>query len=236
MTGKCPNCHKDFTILYPQMWAYKRNSDYFCSWKCLRATDKEKGVENGFMEKARMNKDQQKKAVEIALAGGNPLRFLEECGSKNAPAAWYMIKQKVKETDPETYEKLPKRIQRKDSAPPVSLADAMTGMQNAADMFFGACEDAGLRLNAETPEAPKVVTVTKVEAVPEITRPVVYDGMTVREIEGGFGRYRRSDVNGSIYIDFEYTEGADVMSLTVKQWRSFLAEMDNAAKILGVTL
>ena len=95
--------------------------------------------------------------------------------------------------------------------------------------FFGACEDAGLRLNAETPEAPKVER-------PETCQPAEIDGMPVRELEGGFGRYRRSDVHGSIYIDFEYTEGADVMSLTVKQWRSFMVELIHTSQKLGVNL
>jgi hypothetical protein len=91
-------------------------------------------------------------------------------------------------------------------------------------------------VNEKKPDEPKAVTVANVEEVPKITQPVKYDGMTVREIEGGFGRYRRSDVHGSTYIDFEYTEGADVISLTDKQWRSLMVELIHAAEILGVRL
>ena len=168
----------------------------------------------------RLGKPQNEEAIRIALSGGNPLKYLEDCGSKNPSAAWYNIKQKIKENDPETYEKLPKKIQRKDAKP--TLADAMTGMKDAADTFFGQCEDMGLKLDKQ--EEPK------------ISQPVKYDGMTVREIEGSFGRYRRSDVHDSTYIDFEYTEGADVISLTDKQWRSFMVELIHAAEILGVKL
>ena len=101
----------------------------------------------------------------------------------------------------------------------------MEGMKDAADEFFGKCEDMGLSLGKdEAPEEPK------------ITQPVVYDGMTVREIEGGFGRYRRSDVHDSTYIDFEYTDGCDTISLTVEQWRGFRKELERAAAILGVEL
>lgn len=231
MIWNCPVCGKAFDVLWPHLWAYKKNSKFVCSWGCLRAYEKE-GKE---MDKRQKVPDEAKKAaIAAALEGKDPYEPLRPYTS-NPKSLWTYMKQQLRKSDPETAAKLPDLRYRKQEKT-VSLADAMTGMQNAADAFFGACEDAGLRLNAETPEAPKVVTVTKVEAVPEITRPVVYDGMTVREIEGGFGRYRRSDVNGSIYIDFEYTEGADVMSLTVKQWRSFLVEMDNAAKILGVEL
>ena len=53
---------------------------------------------------------QKKRAIQIALDGGNPLPFLRECGSSNPPGLWYTIKQDLKKVDPETYEKLPKRI------------------------------------------------------------------------------------------------------------------------------
>ena len=221
MIQKCPVCSKRYVVLYPHLWAYKRTGNYYCSWKCLRTMDKEK-EERPIMPRGttRLGKPQNEEAIRIALSGGNPLKYLEDCGSKNPSAAWYNIKQKIKENDPETYEKLPKKIQRKDAKP--TLADAMTGMKDAADTFFGQCEDMGLKLDKQ--EEPK------------ISQPVKYDGMTVREIEGSFGRYRRSDVHDSTYIDFEYTEGADVISLTDKQWRSFMVELIHAAEILGVKL
>ena len=65
---------------------------------------------------------------------------------------------------------------------------------------------------------------------------MVYDNMTVREVEGEFGRYRRSDIRGTTYIDFESTDRLDTISLTVDQWRAFRAETERAAAILGVEL
>ena len=221
MIQNCPVCGKGFDIMWPHLWAYKRTGNYYCSWKCLRTMDKEK-EERPIMPRGttRLGKPQNEEAIRIALSGGNPLKYLEDCGSKNPSAAWYNIKMKLKDNDPETYEKLPKKIQRKDAKP--TLADAMTGMKDAADTFFGQCEDMGLKLDKQ--EELKVF------------QPVKYDGMTVREIEGGFGRYRRSDVHDSTYIDFEYTEGADVISLTDKQWRCLMEELIHAAEILGVSL
>ena len=174
----------------------------------------------------------KKKAIRAAIDGKDPYEYLRPYTS-NPKNMWTYIKSIVKKKDPELYAKLPDlRYRKKEKpavsladAPDVSLADAMSGMQEAADKFFGMCEDMGLDLGKdETPEEPK------------ITQPVVYDGMTVREIEGGFGRYRRSDVHGSIYLDFEQTVGADVISLTVEQWRSFRKELERAAAILGVEL
>lgn len=196
MIHNCPMCGKAFDVLWPDHWVFKRKGRFICSWSCLRAADNKKGVE----KRVKLSERDQK-AVEIALEGRNPVEYLKTMGSKNPSAAWYNVKQKVKEADPDTYAKLPARI-----------------------------------VSEKKQEEPKAVTVAKVEEVPKICQPVKYDGMTVREIEGGFGRYRRSDVNDSTYIDFEYTEGADVISLTVKQWRSLMVELIHAAEILGVSL
>jgi len=165
--------------------------------------------------------EQEKEAVRLALIGGDPLRYIESLGISYAANKWSEIKAKVKDSDPETYAKLPARLPRKDArkkpeTPEAgTVADAMQGMKDAVETFLGPIE---------TPEKPK------------ITKPVVYDDMTVREVEGNFGRYRRSDVSGSTYIDFEVNDGADTLSYTIDQWRSLRKEQERAAMILGVDL
>lgn len=103
----CRQCGKEIDMLWPELWAYKAGNppDYFCSWKCLRANEREDGE--------RMHKltlENKKKAVEIALQGGSPLNYIRECGVKNATEAWIKIKKNVESTDPETFAKLPKRL------------------------------------------------------------------------------------------------------------------------------
>ena len=49
---KCSWCGKEFTVLYPDLWAYKVGKKWFCTWKCLRA-DEKKGED----EMPRMKKD-----------------------------------------------------------------------------------------------------------------------------------------------------------------------------------
>ena len=104
---ECPVCGKRFPVLYPHLWRYKRQQGpirkYFCSWKCVRKFD-QRGVEK--MELS----EKAKKALKIALEGGNPIEFMKAEGSKNPSAAWYNIKMQAKEKDPETYAKLPARI------------------------------------------------------------------------------------------------------------------------------
>jgi len=166
--------------------------------------------------------EQKEEAVRIAIDGGDPRKFLQKCGSQNHELMWGHIRAQLKENDPETFRKLPRRIPRIGSepkkqtkAPKSSLADAMTGMQDAADKFFGKCEEMGLTKAVE---------------------PLRYDSMIVREVEGEFGRYRRVDTNGETYIDFQSKEGTDLISRTVEEWRSFQKEHTRAATILGVEL
>jgi hypothetical protein len=233
---ECPECGKWFPVLYPHLWTYKKlygggNYRYWCTWKCFRAMER-KGEEKRVGHKRIFTKEQESEAVRIALDGGNPLPYLEECGGSAPAQKWYEIKAKLKDTDPDTYAKLPDKLPRKDSKSvetpegEFTAAGAMAGAKAAADEFFGKCKDMGLKI--EVPETPA--------DVPKIRKPVNYDGMTVREVEGVFGRYRRSDVNEKTYIDFEPVESLDVMSYTIEQWRSFRKEMEHAAQILGVEL
>ena len=245
---KCPVCGKSFFVQWPTLWTYKRGAPYpkyFCSYKCVREFDKNK--EEKVVGKPRViSPENEQEAIKCATAGGDPIAYLKNCGAKNPSAAWYHIRSKIKDTDPETYEKLPHLYRKKTDTPKATLADAMEGMKDAADEFFGKCEDMGLSLGKdEALEEPKNVMeivghdedgLVLAMKQPKITNPVVFDSMTVREVEGGFGRYRRSDVHGSIYLDFEQTDGADVISLTVKQWRSLREELNRAAAILGVEL
>lgn len=223
---ECPVCRKEFTVLWPGQWAYKRgtpsNPVYLCTWKCLRLYDK-KGEKNEMAGNVKLTDEIRKKAAQIALDGGNPFGYLQDCGIKDYRGAWNNTKAWLFSNDPETYKKLPKRLPKSNAAGRrETAADAVQGMQDAADEFFGECEKMGLK--TEAPEEPK------------ICQPVVYEGMVVREIEGLFGRYRRSDIGGKVYIDFEPFDTMDVMSFTVEQWRSFREEQVKAAAILGVEL
>lgn len=163
--------------------------------------------------------ERDQKVVEIALGGGSPAAFLKAQGSKNPSAAWYNIKMKLKDNDPETYSKI-QAIRLKSQEP--TLADAMAGMKNAADEFFGKCEDMGLKLD-------------KPEELKEM-KPVIFDGFSVRGVEGEFGSYLFQEINGKQWIDYDNKDHSEELSMTVEQWRGFLAEIRKAALILGVEL
>lgn len=54
----------------------------------------------------RVTLEQKKKAVEIALGGGDPLIYLKSIGSKQPPALWYAIRKGLQDADPAAYERL----------------------------------------------------------------------------------------------------------------------------------
>ena len=41
---RCKACGKEFEVLWPELWRYRRKFEWFCSWSCYRKN--EKGVEN----------------------------------------------------------------------------------------------------------------------------------------------------------------------------------------------
>lgn len=156
------------------------------------------------MARNKLTLEQKKKAVEIAQNGGDPLKFLEKCGSKNPSAAWFYIKK--------TIEAKGKKIE----VPEATLGDAMAGMQEATNNFFGACKDMGL--NVETPEQPAPVQDDKPDAVR-------FQIMTIR---GEFGEYRISD------DDFIYTGAFGDVKGVAEDLGAWLEEMKRAAQMLEV--
>ena len=110
---KCPVCGKEFDVLWPDLWRYKRNGGtanywkYFCSWGCLRKYDK--GREQNTM----LTDEQKRKAAYMAYNGENPLPYLKQCGMSNPTSAWQTVRKWARETvelvyDPDVEEEIEK--------------------------------------------------------------------------------------------------------------------------------
>ena len=69
---------------------------------------------NGDIMARKITLEQRRKAVALAIEGGDPIKFLQECGSKNPVNMWNVIKMDLKRVDPETFAKIPD--QRKNGA------------------------------------------------------------------------------------------------------------------------
>jgi hypothetical protein len=241
--------------MYPQLWAYKRGEFYFCTWSCLRLFDKEVGD----MGHTKITLEQKKKAVQIAIEGGDPIGFLDKCGSENAAGIWYTIKKHLKENDPKTYDRLPDKYKPREKAQEpgkkvdVSIEDLhfpmkVTHIEETENGLKAEAVSAAVNKEKEnfydtvsadfTMEDEEAVKAQLKEQINKygVSVALQYEQFTVREVEGLFGRYRRSDV-GTTYIDFENADGCiDVMSLTINQWKNFIKELKRAAQVLGVEL
>lgn len=220
----CPNCGKRFDVMWPHLWAYKRgqgtNVKFLCSWKCLRAYDEQRSGDN-VEKRIKLTEAQKDEAYQAAISGGNPLKVLAGFGCKNPSCTWSMIKKQLRKEAPESYLRLPdkykpasERSTGKVETPEGTLADAMQGMKDAADEFFGK-----VLPNAETPETPKKRTLEH--------RKTGID----TEI-GEFHYYRR---NG--YLDWS-PDGSfqDTVSLKVEEWKALMELFPIVAEELGVEL
>lgn len=187
-------------------------------------------------EMKKVTLEQKKKAVDIALSGGNPLDYLKEIGSKQPAALWYAIKKVLKEADPEKYGKLPARANAaepevwKPKAEPVTTCCAPSTME-------------GVEVPDELPEEdepvkPEVVLtinredLTRVfdETPHVIMRPVNYDGfevMALKSPDTGF-RFQSDPRYGVMTWN---TVSGDEVSLTAEEWHKLADELPKVLQI-----
>lgn len=105
-----------------------------------------------------------------------------------------------------------------EKAEELTLADAMTGMQDAADEFFGKCEEMGLKVNENE----------------TIRKPVIkpHEKFTVTAV--------RHNQYGEFYRDFDHhcidwrTPHGDEVSLDMQVWKAILNDLPEILKLLGV--
>lgn len=180
----CPVCKKTFSVTYPSLWTYKIGTTYYCRYNCWRVPQ----MKGESMKRSTITLEQKKKAVQIALEGGDPLTYLEGLGANSPTQTWFGIKKKLKASNPELFEKLPKRLERHDrkragrvttfkgkeyelmeKPEPKTAGDAMAACAEAADAFFGQCKGMGLKVEtpegeyADVPHATAAVYVEKAE-------------------------------------------------------------------------
>ena len=220
ITKKCANCRKEISVLHPDSWAYKRHAGntyiFWCSWKCLRQSEKE-----GKINMKKLTLEDKKHAVKIALDGGNPLEYIRMCGVLNAAEAWGKIKNNLKEKDPATWEKLPKRLpnpvmDRKKEAP----ADQVTkeAMQHP--------EQPVVQI-----DGPVIIEKMAEKPVNEV-KPINLKAFSISAIRTGLGEFYFDKKFNS--IDWRTIEG-DEVSLTPAGWRELINTMPDVLTVLGVT-
>ena len=225
-TKHCAECGKEISILHPDQWAYKETTGksfrFWCSWGCMRKAEKE-----GKTRMKKLTLLNKKEAVRIAVEGGNPLEFIRMCGISNAAESWSKIKSDLKEKDPDTWAKLPKRLPHPNSVKEDGKAEP-DGAEIAKQIPVVKV-DGPIRIEAKQPGEIQITGPRK---------PVNYDGFDVMAVNGRFGRYsyQKMEWDGmKEYIDFESFD-RDELHMPVEHWREFIDELKRAAKVLGVEL
>lgn len=124
MMFNCPVCGRLKCSYWPEHWVFRRGDTFYCSETCycidlFRDMNLIKQVELERRQRkvGKLTLEIKKKAVQIAIDGGDPLKYLADCGYTAPDKMWYYIKQKVKENDPKLYAQIPD--QRKGKKPEI---------------------------------------------------------------------------------------------------------------------
>ena len=226
MMAICPVCGRMKCIHWPEHWVYRRGSTFYCGEQCMdtdlyrdmQLLNEVKRRRKGMtLMSQKITLEMKKKAVEIAISGKSPLPYLKNCGSTAPDKTWYAIKAVLKEKDPETYAKIPDFRQKTKTA-----GEAMEAAKDAADEFFGKCEDMGLNLgNDEAKEKP----------VDRIVGPCHIDKFLITAI-------KHPDM-GEFYYDKKFqkidwrTDDGDEISMSPNGWQKLLNDLPHVLRILG---
>ena len=242
----CPVCGKEFAVLHPNMWRFKYDNRkrvyYYCKYSCFMEAEKERD------EMKKLTLEQKKKAVQIAVDGGNPLGYLEEIGIRNSAECWSKIKSNLKEFDPDLYKQLPRRLPQRErkteepkpaEKPKVELVydpgiaeeykreQAEKEEGTLAGAIQGMTEAATQLFGACEDMGLK----TEAPAKPKITRPVNYMGLDINAV-------KPPDL-GEFYYDHKYGmidwrfEGEEI-SIKPDGWKRLLEWLPTILKVLGV--
>lgn len=226
MTITCLQCGKKRTVLYPELWTYKRDGKYLCSYGCMRAWDREHDTETTFYEGdvAKVTKEEKQKAIDIALAGGNPLAYLISLGKSDPQQSWYMIKNEAKKKDPAIVDRLPKKL------PTLKQSIAEANGKKPEQLVLEGGKDYQLKVD-EAQEPKRILDGVDFS---KITSPVNFGGYEVTAITdkalGEFYYDRKFNV-----IDWRTPEGEEI-SLNPTGWRNLARQIPEILGVLGVQI
>ena len=213
---RCGCCGKEFSVLYPDLWRFKRRGPgwfrFYCSWKCYRATEEKKGSVN--MEQEKKGKSQVetgKKLVEIMEAGGDPMKYLEETGYTNTEKAYQNIKYRCKAEAPEIYARFPKKRGGRKAREPKEEPEAEAG---------GAFE----QIREEILKAPAVKVPQE-----EVKPTDMWTTTAIRNEE--LGEFYHDTVHRS--VDWRHPYGEEI-SLPPDVWQRLWEELPGILRAIGV--
>lgn len=260
MIADCPVCGKRFVVYWPDLWPYRRNDVFLCRDSCVEAyviqeyRKKVGWIDDYYRRKKQMKKvtlEQKKKAVEIAIGGGDPQKFLKECGSANPSAHWYYIKKTLKEKDPEKYAQIPEVADKKyepngdlkNEAPDDALEgfepfEMKDGRKRPVTTCCAPSTREGVEVPDELPEEENLIGKSaeiiekRKDSMKDERKPVNYDGYEVSAI--------RSEALGEFYFDRKFnsldwrTAEGEEIGMSPDGWKMLMNELPKIMGILGI--
>lgn len=239
-----PVCGKAFEVLWPNLWRFKRENVYLCSWGCMRALDDKKGLNRDM----KLSEEQRKTAIDMALNGESPVKYIAGCGINNPSCTWWNLKKYLQKNDPETYGRLPEKF--KATVKNVKQVETPEGEFAKAPVLK---VDGAVRI--ETPEKNKVEVVETPEGPVKgpVTPDELYEKFTsfhtvknVSAVEADmperFCRYTAIDTPiGEFHYDrrhgyMDWDWDNNTMSLNTEEWKEFMKWFPYALERLGVKL
>ena len=179
--------------------------------------EKKKGETD--MAKFKCTDEMRGEAIRIALDGGDPKAYLADMGCQQPEAMWGSIRKRLAQISPEIYEKLPKRIPA-GGVKKNELQEKAKAAKQPAEMELDVVEypEGGFELQPVAKEEPKPGTV-----------PLQYDGLTVRGLEGEYGRFfydAKFDM-----LDWTTPDGEEV-SFCPASWKELIEDV--IPKVMGI--
>lgn len=219
MITNCPVCGKAFEVLWPNLWRYKRENVYLCSWGCMRALDDKKGLNRDM----KLSEEQRTTAINMALNGESPVKYIAGCGINNPSCTWWNLKKYLQKNDPETYGRLPEKF--KATVKNVKQVETPEGEFAKAPVLK---VDGAVRI--ETPEMLYNIPDSKMMQIPEMPKPMEYRVTGISTTAGDFQYFKRIG-----YIDWTTASGESI-SLKLDEWKELMKIWPFVLKVLEVKL
>ena len=211
MIKNCPICGKAFDVLYPDIWRYKRNNRFICSWKCIRLFDgkEEKQVkERVSVKRTRMSRDDMAEAVRMWKANDPGLdQYLTDHGITHIG--------KWKQNARDRYREKPA-----DYGQPIPGFGPWDEEPAATVKVDGA-------IRIETKEPAQVEVLTVGTPVPP---PFEYKTTGISTDAGDFQYYRKQG-----FLDWTTLDGTAV-SMSLAEWAALMRVFPEVVRVLGVEL
>ena len=209
MKPTCPVCGKAFWCDYPNQWVFKRDKAFICSWSCLRKYD---GKEATNMKT--LTENEKRMAAQLALDGGDALKYLKECGCANPTTSWTTVRNwALKNMEPEKSALLPEKLgKERKTEPKVEL------------VYDPSIAEEYRQEHPEEYERMKKETAQR-----EAAEKLIWQTSAIRNDELGEFYYDKENRT----IDWRHPFGEEI-SLPPEVWKKLAGKIPTILKILGV--